>query len=245
MESSFKYAVNPLSATIPIPSHILKSFKTLRLDALHSAPAFFQSNHAHELKFTDKEWTRRILDPAQHHLICRFVHRKVHDKENHELGSATSSEDEWVGMLTLHGPLSQDQYTFKGRQGSDLGSDEEETRWFLGGLFLQSEHRGTEMNTAILEAVLRFLRIWTEEALETSFDEVTGLENSKIARLGGNLRSQDPTLRRLYEALGAVEVGSVDRAEALRIAGNDELIGSEDGEEREPRMIALERIIDC
>lgn len=241
MESSFKYAVNPLSATIPIPSHILKSFKALRLDALHSAPASFSSNYAHELKFTDEEWTRRILDPTHHHLICRPVHSKVQDKENHELGSATSSEDEWVGMLTLHGPLSQDQYTF----GSDLGSDEEETRWYLGGLFLQSEHRGTEMNTAILEAVLRFLRIWTEEALETLFDEVTGLEKSKSARLGGSLRSRDPTLRGLYEALGAVEVGSMDRAETLRIAGNDELIGSEDGEEREPRMIALERTIHC
>lgn len=99
---------------------------------------------------------------------------------------------------------SLDQYDFKGRQGPDLGSDEEETRWSLGGLFLKSEHRGTELNTEIHEAVLDFLRTRTDDALKTTWDERMGLENPKRARVGGTLRSQDPTLNGLYQALGGL-----------------------------------------
>ena len=39
-------------------------------------------------------------------------------------------------------------------------------------------------------------------------------------------------------------MGYVDRTEALKFAGNDELIGVDDGEEHEMQMIALEKVVD-
>ncbi len=46
---------------------------------------------------------------------------------------------------------------------------------------------------------------------------------SKKARVGGTLGSQYLKSKALYEALGAYEVGRVEKAVALRIAGNREL----------------------
>ncbi len=56
--------------------------------------------------------------------------------------------------------------------------------------------------------------------LDRVYDEITGLKTSKKARVGGTLGSQYLNLKALYEALGGYEVGRVDKAVALRIAGN-------------------------
>ncbi len=101
------------------------------------------------------------------------------------------------------------------------------------------------MSTAIHEALLRFLRLWTDEALTTVFNRLTGLERPKKARIGGTLRNQNPTLRELYQDLGGYQVGVIDRTEALKVAGNDELISVYDGQQPKERIVFMERVIDC
>lgn len=250
MENPRKYAVTPLAAKAHVSDHLIQKFKTLRLDALKSAPASFHSNYQHELNYTDEEWVRKMTDPTNHQLICEHIrpqsgHGEKHEK--HDPGQSTSRDSEWVGMFTIQGPLSQEQYDFdfEGSQGPRLGSDEEETRWMLGGLYLRSEHRGTDINTAIHEALLDSLRVWTDDLLRSEWDTLTGLEKPKRARIVGTLRSQDPLLRSLYQALGAQEVGIVTRAVALRMAGNDELIGVHTGERHHEDLVAMEKLIDC
>jgi hypothetical protein len=49
---------------------------------------------------------------------------------------------------------------------------------------------------------------------------MAGLKTSKKARVGEALGSQYLKLKALYEALGGYEVGRVDKAVALRIAGD-------------------------
>ena len=114
------------------------------------------------------------------------------------------------------------------------------------GLYLDVEHRGKDTSIAIHEAVLDFLRVWTETNCEIAFDEKTGMEKARKARVGGTLGSQDPMLRELYEALGGYEVGSVGIKEALRMVGNKELVvDGGDGADGGKRIIAMEGLIEC
>ena len=241
LQSSPQYAVTRLAATIPPSKHILRKFKTLRLDALRSDPDSFLPTFDHEVTFNDEEWARRIADPTSHHFICEYVGHHPSGGKTHELGRSTSGESEWVGMFTLRGPLPHDQHSPEGGQGPPLRSDRE-TRWAFVGLYIQSEHRGTEVNTAIHEALLDHLRVWTDDMLSSEWDEQTGLERSKTARVAGALFSQDPTLRGLYQALGAYETGVATRPEVLKMIGSDERI---DGHAEEERFVAMELVIDC
>lgn len=151
MENSKKYTVSHLAVKNPVAKHHLEKFKTLRLEAIRLESAITAYND--EPSFTDEEWVDRMTSPTHHHLICEHVRHELREREKPELGLSAASENEWVGMFTLRGPLSQEQYDFEGRQGPSLGNDEEETRWYLFGLYLRSEHRGTEMNTEIHEAL--------------------------------------------------------------------------------------------
>ena len=246
MERPSKYIVTPLVAATPVPKHLLYKLKALRLDALQLEPASFTTSYEDESQFSDDDWERWVSGHMQHHMICKYVAHQFGDLEARDLEQAESMEPEWVGMFTLRGPLSREQYSVvKARNGPDLGSDEDETRWCIANLYVQSKHRGAEMSAAIHEAVLDVLRVWTDEILETVFDETTGLEKPKRARIGGAVQTQHPTLTSMYQALGACEVGDIDRAEARRFRGSDAVVGVHGGEKDTERMVAMERVIDC
>ena len=240
MEKSSNYNVIHLAPKIPVPSHLIVNFKTLRLEAISLESAMFADDN--EPNFTDEEWAKRMTSPTHHHLIFEFVGHQLSNRDKQVPGQSSGRGSDWVGMLTLLGPLSQKQYDFRGRQGPSLGSDEEETRWILFGLYLRSEHRGSEVNTVIHEAILDYVRVWTDEALRTEWDEETGMEKPKRARVRGSAESTDATLKGLYQALDAYEVGTVDMAEVLRSAGYDGLASVPDGEKE---SVILERVIEC
>ena len=198
-----------------------------------SAPSSYSSSLSHESRYGDDEWIEKITDPALHHLICQ---RTCYDG---------SGEDEWVGMLTFHGPLLKEGYSIMGRQGPELGDDSTESRWHLQSLYLKFEHRVRDAGIAIHEGVLDHLRSWTDDNLETRFDEASGVEKPKRARIGGTVRREMPAMGELYSALGGYEVGLVGRAEALRIAGNEKLIDLPETKVWEKDLLVMEKVIDC
>lgn len=195
MQTASRYTVIRFAPTPPIPLHLLQKFKALRLEALSSAPASFVSNYRHEQSFTDIEWGTRITDPFRHHLICiKSGHTELGENDRQPLDPA-SDEVEWVGMFTLRGPLTREQYdVVHGRKGPPLGNDAEETHWHLVGLFLKSEDRGKDAAIAIHEAILDYLRTRTDELLKTVLDPRTGLEKPTRARVAGSRPSQDSLL---------------------------------------------------
>lgn len=245
MHTPSEYRVIRFAPTTPVPVDLLQKFRLLRLDALISAPASFVSNHAHEKSFSDIEWAERITDPSRHHLICtRFGHGQVGGNVRQPV-NLMSDEDEWVGMVTLIGPLTREQFKYRGRIGPSLGDDAEETRWDLVGLYIKSQHRCKEAAIAIHEAVLDHLRTTTDELLETVLDSRTGLEKPKIARVAGSKPSPDSLLKDFYTLLGGYETGWVSRAEALKIAGNAELINKCDEKHDMGPVLIMEKIVDC
>ena len=218
VQNSYVYtvtALHPADTTSPLK---IEKFKALRLEALRLVLMSFVSNYAHEASFMNDEWMARLARLAHYILICEY-----HDRAENAR-SLPPLEDEWVGILTFFGPLSASQYDFLDREGLPPGNDEEETRWHLGGLYLQAEHRGRETAIVIHQAVLDFLRDFTDARLETIFDEDTGLERPKRARVGGVVPSQDSMLTQLYQNLGGHKIGWVKRKDAVKFTGNEELL---------------------
>ena len=192
----------------------------------------------------------KLSEPKPQDLICRWV-RPESSQVDH--GSPDLEHDDktdtWVGMFLLLGPLSRSEYMGPNRHGPPLGDDSTKTRWHLAGLYLQPQHRGREASIAIHEGILDFLRCWTDDHVDVIVEERTGLEKRRRARVMGTLGREDPRLRGLYDNLGAYEVGRIGRVEALRIAGNSELIagGPEVAESGavEKEVVVLEGVIEC
>ena len=245
MQTPSKYRVTRFAPATPVPVNLLQKFKLLRLDALISAPASFVSNHTHEQGFSDIEWTERITDPSRHHLICTEVGQAQVGGNDRQPVNPTSDEDEWVGMVTLIGPLTREQFNYQGRIGPPFGDDGEETRWDLVGLYIKSQHRCKEAAIAIHEAVLDYLRTNTDELLETVLNSRTGVEKPKRARVAGSKPSPDSLLIDFYTLLGGYETVWVSRAEALKIAGNEELINKCEEEQNMESVLIMEKIVEC
>ena len=240
MDKSSNYNVIHLAAKAPVPSHLIANFKTLRLEAISLESALSAYNN--EPGLTDEEWAKRMTSPTHHHLIFEFVGHQLSNRDKQLPEQTSSRGSDWVAMLTLRGPLSQEQYDFKSRQGPSLGSDEEETRWILFGLYIRREHRGSEINMALHEAILDYVRVWTDEALRTEWDEETGMEKPKRARIRGWQKSTNAALNELYQALDGYEVGSVDMADVQRSAGYDGFAIVPDGEKE---FVIFERVVEC
>lgn len=238
------YTTERILTAPSISPSLLRRIISLRLEALQSAPASYHSNYDHESRFTDTQWIKRLTELERHDFVCKYTLSADDQNVEEKLGDKTEVERPWVGMFTMLGPLSKDQYAAPRRQGPELGSDRHETRWYLVGLYLHADHRGREASIAIHEAILDFARSWTDENLECVFDDTTGLERPKLARVGGTLGSKDPILKALYEALGSFEVGRVNKAEALKIAGNEELI-SDDDLRTYSEIVVMETVVDC
>ena len=156
----------------------------------------------------------------------------------------TSDQGEWVGIFTLRGPLTREQYNFQGRKGPPLGIDAEETLWHLVGLYIKPKDRCKDVAIAIHEAVLDYLRTRTDELLETVLDARTGLEKPKRARVAGSKPSQNSLLAELYTSLGGYEVGWIGRAGALEIAGNAELIEKCEDERDVGPVLIMEKVVE-
>ena len=240
------YSVTLLTSRKPASASLVKKFRALRLNALQSAPESFFTDYAYEANFTDEQWAEKVNDPTHHILICERC-RSENDTRDIQIrgGAAFGDDRKWVGMLILAGPFSKEKYTFLESQALTLGSDSEETRWYLTGLYLDPAHRCKDSVVAIYEAVLEFLRTKTDEYLKTVFDEAIGLERLKRARVVGVLRNEDPLLREFYQALAGYKVGWITKLQAFDYAGNGKLIEVRRKEEREKMFRAVERVIEC
>lgn len=245
-DTPLSYFVDRLSTSRPLSPKTIQKFKHLRLEALSSNPSSFLATFDYEKGFTDDQWRQLILDPTHHYLICHTSRERegiaVH--EDNLIREEWTTEDEWVGILLLLGPYQTGDYGATPLlQPTALGADDEETRWHLTSLYLQPDHRREDSFTIIHEAILGYLRVWTDEHLATKFADETNLEKPKRARVAGLLRTEDDQLLEMYKMLAGQTVGWADRRLGARIAGIDHSPEGEPLEELNMRI--MERIIEC
>ncbi|MCJ1279243.1 hypothetical protein MMC21_007067 [Puttea exsequens] len=240
------YFVDPLPTTGDFLPVAVGKLKDTRLQALRAFPEAYMSTFAREEEFTDAQWIENIRDPNHHYLICHTSPQLGENSAHTPIIAADDwpEKDEWVGMLLLIGPFTKEKYGAYPFVRQDIGLDEQETRWHLTGLYLQPESRCKNSDVAMHEAVLSYLRSWTDDHLDTIFDEATGLERPKRARLAGIIVTSNPLLEEMYRALNGQEVGWADRKLGLRIAGIEEEFLDEGVEEVFYAQV-MERVIEC
>ena len=242
------YRVDSLKATAPVSPQVVLKFKNLRLESLQSNPSSFLSTLEHEKQFTDSQWEALILDPVHHFLVCHKSPHPSQDKarvlDKQAATNDWAEKDVWVGILCLLGPYTQADYGATPLLSSSaLGTDLEETRWHLTGLYLQSDSRCNDSAIAVHEAILDYLTFFTDNYLESMIDDATGLEKLKRARVAGIIVTENDQLEALYKALAGQKVGWADAALGRKIAGIED--HREEGPMAELRMLVLERVIEC
>ncbi|KAL8919075.1 MAG: hypothetical protein Q9208_006959 [Pyrenodesmia sp. 3 TL-2023] len=219
-ERQTSYSVDRLTAPSPVPSTWVQKFKSLRLEALRSNPSAYPATFASEEELTDEQWSERILDPRYHHLICHTPRSAATDTASDKDATMEGWEetDDWVGKVLLSGPYRQDEYDASPFLDSPaLGSDQDEIRWHLTALYLQPNSRCVDSAMAMHERILTYVRLWTDDHLETTFDHATGLEKPKRARIAGGVRGENDLLAGLYEDFAGRTVGWADGARGVRV----------------------------
>ncbi len=235
----YTYTVHELPSDPSSAVTVLDRFALLRLAALQNSPARLASDYTYESAYTESDWMAILTDPMKHHLIC-VAHGP--DAVDRTLNSGT-----WVGMLCLRGPLSKTQFDFAGRVGPELGPDERETRWRGMGLYLERAHRASAAHMKIHEALLAFVRAFTDENLPVTV-RTNGMENEKHARICGTVMRSEGSqmLKTMYETWGMYEVGRITTRENFAFAGVEVLesmSGKDLGDERD--VTAYEMLVSC
>ncbi|KAK7037261.1 hypothetical protein VNI00_011252 [Paramarasmius palmivorus] len=112
-------------APIPSPpsSSQVEQYKSFRLLSLELDPGSFSSKYADEVKFTDEQWQERLSG---------FGGRKV-------TIAATTTEGNWVGMITVLSPQFIDFTYYIPSQVKAMRSVEE--MYIVVGMWVHPEHR--------------------------------------------------------------------------------------------------------
>lgn len=245
-EKVASYRVDPLIVTKPLTAKVLNNFKSLRLEALRTFPQSSSSTLEAEEGLSDSQWEATILDPAHQYLIC---HTQLHSagstiSDSECAADEWAEDDAWVGMLCLSGPYRKDEYAGASLLGSTaMVFDEHESGWYINALFMQPDSRCKESATAIHEAVLDYLRFQTDQYLATTFDDATGLEKPKKARLAGILRTDNDPCRELFESLAGRKIGWANEPLRRKIAGLDGVMP--DAGSMKELMQVTESVIEC
>ncbi|KAJ4329350.1 hypothetical protein N0V84_000245 [Fusarium piperis] len=177
-----------------------KLYRNLRLKALQTSPESFSSTYEIESAFTEADWIKRLLEEDRENFVCAAT--------SHEAGSNPSVE--WVGQLTIRGPVSGTDYLLPEASGQPVpGLDEDEERWQMLSLFNLSEHRGKGLGQKLCQEALRHL-------------QQTRKSPNILVRL--MVKPQNTVTVHLYEKLGFVTVGKCTLAEALVANGDSHLL---------------------
>ncbi|KAF5695610.1 GNAT family acetyltransferase acetyltransferase [Fusarium denticulatum] len=199
MSSEYHYSFSHVSKTDTVHESAIK-YRDLRLRALKASPESFSSTYEIESQFTDAEWVDRLLQDDRENFVCVAT----------PVDPNASSMAQWVGQVTLRGPVSKKDFTLPETSGQPKsGEDDEEDRWQMLSLFILSEHQGRKLGQSLCREVIRHLQETQQKA-------------RTVVRL--MVKPQNTATVHLYEKLGFETVGKCTLAEALVANGDGHLI---------------------
>ena len=119
---------------------------------------------------------------------------------------------EWVGQLTLLGPVPAQRYLLpESAQQPPVVPDQEEERWQMVSLFTLPTHRGKGVAKSLCSEVFRWLR---------EHKPTYGKPRPKQIRVRTMVKPENTAMVKLYEGLGFTHAGKCILAEALKANGN-------------------------
>jgi ribosomal protein S18 acetylase RimI-like enzyme len=145
------YKVHHLPLTDPILIPFLAGkFASLRLSALSSSPAAFSSTFDIESAFTAQAWIERLQRPLTHNFIA------VAYSPATILEQQTISSGDWIGCVTLLGPIPKATYELSESGGLEIEEDDLETKWQITAVYNKPEHRGKGIAKMLIRSALDF-----------------------------------------------------------------------------------------
>ncbi|KAH6873948.1 hypothetical protein B0T10DRAFT_522313 [Thelonectria olida] len=199
MAPGYHYSFFHVSKTDPIET-LASQYRDLRLKALQASPQSFSSTYEIESAFTDADWSSRLHEQDRENFVCSAT----------LIDSTGSSSIEWIGQLTIRGPISRGDFTLPEASGQPLpDSDDQEERWQMLSLFTLPEHRGQGLGQKLCREALRYLR---ESRPSPTI----------VVRL--MVKPENTATVHLYQKLGFTTVGKCTLAEALLANGDGHLL---------------------
>lgn len=190
-------------------SDAAQKYRDLRLRALKTSPSSFSSTYEIEAAFSEFDWIDRLTVPDREVFICAAtpVVRNT----------TTSPPVEWIGQVTLRGPMSMADFALPTESGqNELKSDAEEERWQMLSLFTLPEHRGNGLGGKLCQVAVDYLRTWQSSPHQIHIRLMVKPENHVAVNL--------------YKRLGFATVGKCTLAEALKANGDGQLLPTKDSE---------------
>ncbi|KAJ5160330.1 uncharacterized protein N7482_007334 [Penicillium canariense] len=202
MEAKYTYSYFQVSKTEGFHDSAQK-YRDLRLRALKASPGSFASTYEVEAIFTEADWIDRVTLPYREVFICAAT--PVYPSQ------ARTGPSEWIGQVTLRGPLSKDDFTLPAESGQPPQKpDNEEEHWQMLSLFTLPEHRGHGLGRNLCQKALDYLRNYQASPPSVQVRLMVKPENHATVRL--------------YERLGFIESGKCTLAEALIANGDGHLL---------------------
>lgn len=185
---------------------VANQYRSLRLEALKQSPTAFSSTFETESSFSDDVWIARLQDPEKETFACVAI--------------AEDGAEEWVGQVTLRGPVKYDDFVAPEGSGQETPRpDDEEEKWQMLSLYTLPTHRGKRLGARLCEKTFDFLR--TRK----------GNGPPKVV-LRIMVKPENTVTLRLYEGLGFKHAGRCTLQEALMANGDADLIPAGELDER-------------
>ncbi|KAH6881065.1 hypothetical protein B0T10DRAFT_494696 [Thelonectria olida] len=199
MTPESRYSFFHVSKTDSVET-LASQYRDLRLKALQASPQSFSSTYEIESALTEADWSSRLQEQDRENFICSAT----------KIDPAGASSVEWIGQLTIRGPISRHDFTLPEASGQPLpDSDDQEERWQMLSLFTLPEHRGQGLGQKLCQEALRYLR---ENRLSPTI----------VVRL--MVKPENTATIHLYQKLGFTTVGKCTLAEALLANGDGHLL---------------------
>lgn len=202
MKPEHEYSFFRVSKTKNV-TEAAQKYRELRLKALKTSPASFASTYETEAAFSESEWVDRLTVPDLEVFICAATPL---DKD-----AATSDLTEWIGQVTLRGPISNSDFTLPVESGQPKQTeDTEEERWQMLSLFTLPGYRGNGLGGKLCQVAVDYLRTCQSSPCQVQIRLMVKPENHVTVGL--------------YKRLGFTTVGKCTLAEALRANGDGHLL---------------------
>lgn len=205
MATNYTYSYFRVSKSEGVHDSVSK-YRDLRLRALQASPGSFASTYETESAFSEAEWVERLTGPGREVFICAAT--------SHHNNPYQSNTVEWIGQITLRGPVSSQDFTLPAESGQPAQNpDDDEERWQMLSLFTLPEHRGNGLGANLCRQALDYLRNYQK------------LPQPVRVRL--MVKPENQVTVKLYQRLGFVEAGRCTLAEALIANGDEHLLPSD------------------
>ncbi|KAJ3493231.1 hypothetical protein NLG97_g4864 [Lecanicillium saksenae] len=183
-----------------------QQYRNLRLRGLQASPSSFASTYETEAAFTSTDWETRLSAADKQTFICVAT------------SQGTQQVSEWVGQVTLRGPMSRADFALAPEAGQLAVNCDDEERWQLLGLFLLPDHRGGGRGKQLCQAALEYLGSYLPSPFQVHVRLMIKPDNQAIVRL--------------YEGLDFTQTGKCTLEEAIRASGDGYLLPDDTSSEK-------------